>query len=131
MRKPCIKLDDEVGKLIGFTSDFFDRGTLWNSLPAGIYVNGLWPIDTKEDEAIEHFLGRVEQLKIRTRFIAPSKTIIKHLKNHGYFYYKDPAGCPNWIKLSEKGIVALCGKLNITPDQLKQQSEDYDCESSH
>ena len=125
MRNPCIKLDDEVGQMIGFTSDFFDYGTLWNALPAGIYINSLWPKQGKEDEAIEQMLEKYEALRIRTRFIAPSDTVIKHLKQHGYFYYKDPAGTPNWVRLSSKGLTALCGRLNLTEEQLIQQSKDY------
>ena len=125
MKSPCIKLDDEVGKLIGFTSDYFEYGTLWNSLPAGIYINSLWPKEGKEDEAIEQMLEKYEALRIRTRFIAPSAMLIKHLKKHGYLYYKDPAGTPSWVRLSEKGIAALCGKLQITEEELKRQSQDY------
>ena len=125
MKHPCIKLDDEVGQTIGFTSDFFSGGTLWNSLPRGIYINSLFPKEGKEDEAIEQMLVRYEELRIRTRFIAPSKLVIKHLKEHNYFFYTDPAGTPNWLRLSEKGVNALCGRLNISPDQLKRQSKDY------
>ena len=125
MKSPCIKLDDEVGQMIGFTSDYFDYGTLWNSLPAGIYINSLYAKEGKEDEAIEQMLVKYEELRIRTRFIAPTPIVIKHLKQHGYFYYKDPAGCPNWVKLSEKGMYALCGRLGLSPEDLKKQSEDY------
>lgn len=125
MRHPCIRLDDEVGKNIGFTSDFFESGTLWNSLPLGIYINSLYPLKGKEDEAIEQMLVKYEELRIRTRFIAPTPLVIRHLKKHGYFYYKDSAGCPNWVRLSEKGLTALCGRLRLTPDQVKRQSEDY------
>ena len=125
MKHPCIKLDDEVGETIGFTSNFFEGGTLWNALPRGIYINSLFPLEGKEDEAVEQLLVKCEELRIRTRFIAPSKGVIKHLKNHSFFYYKDSAGTPNWIRLSEKGLSALCGKLNLTPEQVKQQSKDY------
>lgn len=125
MKSPVVKLDDDVGKLIGFTSDYFEHGLIWNALPAGVYINGLYPLQGKEDEAIEHILKTFEGLKIRTRFIAPSPLVIKHLKQHGYLYYKDPAGTPNWVRLSEKGVTALCGQIGISPEDLKRQSEDY------
>lgn len=125
MKKPVIKLDDEVGKLIGFTSDLFEHGIIWNSLPDGVYINALYPLKTKEDEAIERILNRFEELNIRTRFIAPTNLVVKHLKKHGYFYYKDPAGTPNWVRLSSKGLSALCGRLGLTPEEIIQQSQDY------
>ena len=126
MKSPVLRLDDEVGQMIGFTSDFFEHGIIWNSLPRGIYINALWPIKGKEDEAIEQMLEKFEELRIRTRFIAPSDLVIKHLKQHGYFFYKDPAGVPNWVRLSEKGMTALCGRIGLTPEELIRQSEDYD-----
>lgn len=125
MKNPCVKMGGGVSKLIGFTPDYFDYGTIWDALPAGLYINYLSPKEGKEDEAIEQLLDNLERLRIRARFIAPTPLIIKHLKKHGYFFYKDPAGTPNWIRLSEKGIALLCGKLRITPEQLAQQSKDY------
>lgn len=125
MKNPVVKLDDEVGKLIGFTSEYFDYGFIWNALPAGIYINALYPLSGKEDDAIEHMLKSFEELNIRTRFIAPSNLVVKHLKQHEYLYYKDPAGTPNWVRLSSKGLTALCGRIGISPEDLKKQSEDY------
>ena len=125
MKSPVIKIDDEVGKLIGFTSDYFDYGYIWNALPAGLYINALYPLPGKEDEAIEHLLDTIKELKIRARFVAPSPFVVKHLKQYGYLYYKDPAGTPNWVRLSEKGVTALCGQIGISPEDLKKQSEDY------
>ena len=121
MNKFLIRVDSEVGKIIGFTSDLFERGTLWNSLPKGIYVNDIYTLPGKEDEAMEHLLERVKTLKIRIKFIAPRPEVSHHLKQHGFFYYKDQAGTPFYVNLSEKGIAALCGKLRLTPDQLKQE----------
>lgn len=125
MRNPCIKLGDEVGDLIGFTADFFEYGTLWNALPAGIYINYIQPIKGKENEAIEQMLCRFEELKIRTMFIAPQNYIIEHLKKHNYYYYKDPSGTPKWVRLSEKGLSALCGRIGISEEEVIRQSQDY------
>ena len=121
MNRYLIKLDSPTGKMIGFTSDRFAYGTLWNYLPKGIYVDALYPIKGKEEEAIEYFLERILTLKIRTKFTCPTPVVSHHLKKHGFFFYKDQAGTPFYTNLSEKGIAALCGRLGITPDQLKQE----------
>ena len=120
-----IRPDTPTAKLIGYTSDLFEYGTLYNALPQGIYIGWLQPREGKEDYAIEHLLNKLEENKIRVLFTAPQPFIIKHLKNHKYIYYTDPAGTPLWTRLSEKGIAALCGRLNITPERLKLQSECY------
>lgn len=122
---PVLKLNTPTSKLIGFTDDYFEYGTLWNCLPRGIYIDSLWPIKGKEDEAITHLLNNFEKLHIRALFIAPEPFIIKHLKKRNYLYYTDSAGTPCWTRLSEKGIAALCGRLNITVDQITKQSQDY------
>lgn len=129
MRNPynglALKLDVPTARMIGFTSDLFEYGTIYNCLPQGLYINSIWPRAGKEDTAIEQMLNTFEELRIRVVFTAPQSYIIKHLKQHGYVYYKDKAGCPHWTRLSEKGIAALCGRLNLTPEQLIQQSRDY------
>lgn len=120
-----IRLNYPTGKLIGFTDEFFEYGTLWDYLPKGIYINSIYPIKGKEDEAINHLLDNIQSLRIRVLFVAPEPFVIKHLKERGYVYYTDSAGCPYWTRLSEKGIAALCGRIHITEDQLRQQSRDY------
>lgn len=115
MNNFIIKLDSEVGKIIGFTSDRFSHGTLWNYLPKGIYIDSIYPTN---DEDIEYLLERIQTLKIRVRFTCPQKNVVHHLKEHGYFYYVDKAGTPFYANLTEKGIAAICGKLGLTPDQL-------------
>lgn len=120
-----MKIGCPSAKLIGFTPEYFEYGTIYNALPKGVYINYISPIPGKEDVAIEHMLKTIEENRIRVLFIAPQSFIIKHLKAHKYVYYKDRAGCPCWTYLSEKGIAALCGRLNITPERLRLQSEGY------
>lgn len=125
MKHPVVKLGGEVGKLIGYTPDYFTHGIIWNSLPVGVYINELYPQPGREDEAIEQMLDKFDTLNIRTRFIAPSRVVVKHLQQHGYFYYKDSAGTPSWVRLSSKGMHALCGQIGISPEELIKQSQDY------
>lgn len=105
--KNIVKLDTIVAKNIGFTSDFFYNGTVFNKLPYGYYITRLEP---KNDKAIpqmlekikEHgFLVRIDKLRLGL------ENCNECIEKAGYKIYKHAAGTIEYLNytttINDKG----------------------------
>lgn len=86
-----LKLDSDLSKIIGFTADQFDFGTILNRFPKGVYISFLAP---RNDNAITQMFDKIDEQKIKFRYCCPPTNIIELLQGRSYIMYYDTAGTP-------------------------------------
>ena len=123
--QPFVKLDTPTGKLIGFTSNYFEHTIVWNAMPAGIRFNSLCPKPGVEDEAIKQLLVRINKVGLKANFLCPHPHLVKHLIDFRYSGYCDSAGAPMWANLSPKGFSAVIAKPKYKPIVIDQELIDF------
>lgn len=123
--QPFVKLDLPTGKLIGFTSNYFDHTIVWNAMPVGVRFNSLRPKPGVEDEAIKQLLVRINKLGLKANFLCPHPHLVKYLIDFRYSGYYDPAGSPMWANLSAKGFAAVIERGGYKPIQIDQELIDF------
>lgn len=89
--EPILKPDSDLSKIIGFTTDQFEFGTIFNRFPKGVYISILAP---RNDEAIIQMFDKIDRQKIKFRYSCPPLNIIKLLQGRSYIMYYDMAGTP-------------------------------------
>lgn len=102
MRSNIIELDSELGKKLGFTSDFFSHGIIEDSHPAYVWVTYLSPKPGMEIEGLTNLIRRLSRLRTPTVFIAPSKDVENIAKDFGFELSIDKAGTPKLSNIESK-----------------------------
>ncbi len=111
MQEPMLKLDSDLSKTIGFTSEYFEAGTIYNLLPVGVYISWLTP---KNDEAINKMFDIIDKRKLRFRYSAPQQQVWQKLVARGYFLARDVAGTPYFCNFApKKNVVSLVRPLTM------------------
>lgn len=123
--QPFVKLDSPTGKLIGFTSNYFEHTVVWNAMPVGIMFNALCPKPGVEDEAIQQLLVRINKVGLKANFLAPHPHLVKYLIGFRYSGYYDPAGSPMWANLSFRGLAAILAKPGYKQILIDQKLKDF------
>lgn len=123
--QPFVKLDLPTGKLIGFTSNYFEHTIVWNAMPVGIRFNALRPKPGVEDEAIQQLLVRINKVGLKANFLCPHPHLVKYLIDYHYSGYYDPAGSPMWANLSSRGLAATLAKPGYKQILIDQELKDF------
>ena len=90
-RNYTIKLDDELGKRLGLTSDQFDDAFIWDCRPAYLGVVRLRP---KTKEALKNFFELGSKIYSTIVITAPLPDVYSMSKKYGYELKVDQAGTP-------------------------------------
>ena len=88
MQEPLLKIDSQLSKVIGFTSEYFESGTIYNLLPRGVYITGLIP---KKPESIDQMFDLIDRKKMLFRYTAPQSEVHQILVSRGYYLARDVA----------------------------------------
>ena len=94
-----LKLDSDLSKQIGFTSEYFEAGTIYNLLPNGVYISWLTP---KKPEAIDQMFDILDSRKLRFRYSAPQQDVWQKMVARGYWLARDTAGTPYFCNFKPK-----------------------------
>lgn len=102
-----VKIDSIIAKNIGFTSEFFYNGTVFNKLPYGYYITRLEP---KNDKAIPQMLKKIKEHGFLVRidkFRLGLENCNECIEKAGYEAYKHACGTIEYlnykIKINENG----------------------------
>ena len=111
MQEPMLKLDSDLSRTLGFTSEYFEAGTIYNLLPVGVYISWLTP---KNDKAIDQMFDIIDQRKLRFRYSAPQPQVWQKLVARGYWLARDKAGTPYFCNFTpKKNVVSLVRPLTM------------------
>ena len=91
MRTSTIKLDDELGKRLGLTSDQFEDAFVWDCRPSYL---GVVRLQQKNTEALIDFFNKGKVIYSAIRICSPNSEVIRLSKDYGYVMKRDPAGLP-------------------------------------
>lgn len=91
MKSSTIKLDDELAKKLGLTSDMFEDAFVWDCRPAYLGVVRLVP---KTKEALRNFFELGSKIYSTIVIVAPMPDVYSMSKKYGYELRMDPAGTP-------------------------------------
>lgn len=110
MQEPMLKINSDLSKTIGFTTEYFEGGTIYNLLPIGIYISWLTP---KSEEALEQMFNLIDQKKLLFRYTAPQDSVRKFLIKRGYYLAVDTANTPYFCNFTpKKNVVTLVRPLD-------------------
>lgn len=91
MKQYTIKLDSELGKRLGLTSDKFEDAFAWDCRPKYLGFVRLRP---RTKEALEEFFKIGSRIYSTIVITAPSSDVLEMAKSYGYKYKIDVAGTP-------------------------------------
>lgn len=111
MQEPMLKLDSDLSKTIGFTSEFFEMGIIYNMLPVGIYITWLTP---KNEEAIDQLFDNIDAKKLRFKYTSPQSMVWHKMVARGYWLARDPAGTSYFCNYKpSKNVASLVRPLTM------------------
>ena len=92
MRKEnIIRLDSELGKRLGLTSDQFEYALVWDCRPSYLGVVRLQQLN---QQALIDFFNRGKLIYSEIRICAPNSEVVELSKDYGYVMKQDVAGLP-------------------------------------
>lgn len=91
MKENTIKLNSELGKRLGLTSDQFEDAFAWDCRPSYIGFVRLKPLN---QEALIDFFNKGKLIYSTIRICAPNSQVVELSKEYGYELKVDPAGIP-------------------------------------
>lgn len=91
MKEHTIKLDSDLGKRLGLTSEDFYDAFIWDCRPKHLGIIRLKP---KTEEALRNFFRLGSNIFSTIIITAPSKDVLDMSKDYGYELKTDPAGTP-------------------------------------
>lgn len=101
VRSSLIKLREDIrAGAIKFTPDLFERGVIFDVLPAGVYISNLYPIPAVYEKALSAMFGEMDRTHLKFRYSAPPPRTELFLISRGYHRYIDRAGTPIYTNAS-------------------------------
>ena len=101
MKSSTIRLDDELGKRLGLTSDQFDDAFVWDCRPHYLGVVRLRP---KNQDALRNFFQLGSRIFSTIVIVAPTQDVLEMSKDFGYELKNDQAGTPYLTDESSKKL---------------------------
>lgn len=99
--EPMIKIDSELGKRIALTSEHFERATIWDDHPKGLYVTQLVPKEPVA-ENLRAFFRAATQIHTPLHIVAQPEYINEIAREFCYDFTVDAAGTPEWNNCASK-----------------------------
>lgn len=96
-----ITIDSELGKRIALTSERFERATIWDDHPKGLYVTQLVP-KAPAEENLRAFFAAAANIYTPVHIVAQPALVNKIAEEFGYDFMVDVAGTPEWNNCASK-----------------------------
>lgn len=107
MQESILKINSDISKTIGFTTEYFEAGTIYNLLPRGVYISWLTP---RSEEGLKQMFDLIDQRKILFRYTAPQPTVRDFLTKRGYYMAIDVANTPFFCNFTPKKNIEILTK---------------------
>ena len=126
MNRPIIRLNGTRAKLIGFTSDLFEHGVIWDRFPKGVYITTLYPQKGRFFDAVRAFFDSLDRLQLKFRYSAPQAIMELFLIKRGYTRYVDRPGTPFYTNANVPSTCVVAPRTAEEIRQLRQLAESGD-----